>query len=140
MVNTDAGRIKGRRVRETADEFCRAVPKIPAVRNREGVEERSNGWYSRLARCQRRHGRRRRVGQPQPQSFIREENEGPPSPKRGRYRGPPSTPPKLFCRSAGFARDLALLNQSVASKASFRKYSKTVPLNLFVPGRVIIET
>src|SRR5919106_6267568 len=40
--------------------------------------------------------------------------------------GPPSTPPKLFSRSAGFARPLKLTNQSRASSTSFRKYSKSV--------------
>src|SRR6266542_1996045 len=48
--------------------------------------------------------------------------DGPPSPKRGKYRGPPNTPPKSFWRIGGFFRfGLLLTNQSVASSASLRK-------------------
>src|SRR6185369_6713679 len=54
--------------------------------------------------------------------------------------GPPITPPKLFCLSAGFGKPSRLLNQSLASSASLRKYSKTEPVNRFVPGRVTSET
>src|SRR6185503_7897647 len=56
-------------------------------------------------------------------------NQGwrPPSPNRGKRIGPPSTKPKSLCRVAGFASRRKLLNQSLASKASLRKYSNALP-------------
>ena len=47
--------------------------------------------------------------------------------------GPPIVPPNWCCERSAFFRPARLLNQLLASKASLRVNSNTLPWNSFVP-------